>query len=416
MDTRVMDTTPVNHQESPNSASQPIVIIGAGMAGYSLARELRKLNPEVAITLISADHAANYSKPMLSNALAGNKQPHQIAMADVEKMRSQLNLTILNHTRVESIDAIQHSVTLQAAGQTQQLLYRQLVLALGARPVRLPIEGDGAADILAVNHLDDYAAFRQQLDALSEQKNTKRVLIIGAGLIGCEFANDLQHGNHQVTVVDLADQPLGRLLPKPIASRFQRALTELGIDFKLAVTVTAVDKGLTGYQVQLSNGETVEADIVLSAVGLAAERDLAERSNIATARGIITDTYLATNQQDIFAIGDCAEVDGHVLPYVMPLMQQVRALAKTLTGTPTAVHYPAMPVAVKTPAAPLTILPVPQGVDVEWQLEELADGMIAQAFDQAQILRGFVLLGATAAKQRLTLAKAVPDLIAIQAD
>ena len=95
----------------------------------------------------------------------------------------------------------------------------------------------------------------------------------------------------------------------------------------------------------------------------------------------------------------------------MPIMQQARALAKTLNGEHTAVHYPAMPVAVKTPAAPLTVVPAPIDVEVTWETEEFDDGMLAKAFDANGTLRGFVLLGATASKQRLTLTKQVPDLI-----
>ena len=97
------------------------------------------------------------------------------------------------------------------------------------------------------------------------------------------------------------------------------------------------------------------------------------------------------------------------LPYVMPIMQQARALAQTLAGTPTPVVYPAMPVAVKTPWMPLVVLP-PAVTDVEWQFEALDDGLIARA-ENAQGLQGFVLLGATAGKQRLALTKQVPDLM-----
>ncbi|MGM7371700.1 FAD-dependent oxidoreductase, partial [Acinetobacter baumannii] len=92
-----------------------------------------------------------------------------------------------------------------------------------------------------------------------------------------------------------------------------------------------------------------------------------------------------------------------------------RDRAKTLSGQQTNVHYPAMPVAVKTPAAPLTVLPAPVDVDVNWETEEFDDGMLAKAIDNEGTLRGFVLLGATAGKQRLTLTKLVPDLIPAQA-
>ena len=118
------------------------------------------------------------------------------------------------------------------------------------------------------------------------------------------------------------------------------------------------------YEVTLATGQTLVADIVLSAIGLQPNTSLAKAANIQTSRGIVTNTLLETNQADIYAVGDCAEVNGTLLPFVMPIMQQARALAKTLSGQSTAVHYPAMPVAVKTPAAPLTVLPAPIGIDL----------------------------------------------------
>jgi len=150
---------------------------------------------------------------------------------------------------------------------------------------------------------------------------------------------------------------------------------------------------------------------VLSAIGLQPNTALAKAANIHTRRGVVTNAGLETSQADIYAMGDCAEVNGTLLPYVMPIMQQARALAKTLNGEQTAVHYPAMPVAVKTPAAPLTVLPAPVDADVSWETEALEDGMLAKAVDADGTLRGFVLLGATAGKQRLALTKLVPDLI-----
>ena len=214
-----------------------------------------------------------------------------------------------------------------------------------------------------------------------------------------------------MTVVDIAAQPLGRLLPANTAKAFQTNLEEAGIRFALNTTVQTINKAGDDYQVTLTNGDSFIVDIVLSAIGLRPNLELAQSADINTSRGIAVDVLLQTSQPDIYAIGDCAEVAGLLLPFVMPIMQQARALAKTLAGETTPVHYPAMPVAVKTPAAPLTVLPAPVEVQVEWQVEEFDDGMLAKAFDAEQVLRGFVLLGATASKQRLILAKQVPDLI-----
>lgn len=386
----------------------PIVIIGSGMAGYTVAREFRKLNSEQELVMICADDAINYAKPTLSNALAGKKAPEQIALGDAAKMGAQLKMRIETHTWVKAIDAEQHLLTLEKDGVESQQAYAKLVLAVGANPIRLAISGDGSDDIHVVNNLNDYKAFREQLAA----RQDKRVVILGAGLIGCEFANDLQNTEHQVTVIDLAPQPLGRLLPEFIATAFKQNLEETGIHFVLGTTVDKVSKLEKGdYLVTLADGRSLSADVVLSAVGLQPNITLAKEAGIHTSRGVLTNGLLETNLADIYAVGDCAEVNGTLLPYVMPIMQQARALAKTLNGETTQVHYPAMPVAVKTPAAPLTVLPAPVDVEVTWQNEELDDGMIAKALDSTATLRGFVLLGPTAGKQRLALSKLVPDLI-----
>ena len=385
----------------------PIIIIGSGMAGYTLAREYRKLNSDQAVIMISADDAANYAKPTISNALSANKHPSTMALADAEKMAQQLNIQILKHSRVLAIDAAQHQIQIQNEHNEQTLDYAKLVLAVGAAPIRLPIAGDGFDDIKAVNSLIDYAQFRDRLDQCAQ----KRVTILGAGLIGCEFANDLQQTGHQITVVDLAPQALGRLLPTHAAQDYQRRLEQTGIEFVLNSTVDHIQKQQDQYLVGLSNGDQLEADLVLSAIGLQPNIHLAQQANIATQRGILTNALLETNQADIYAIGDCAEVNGMLLPYVMPIMQQSRALAKTLNGEATAVHYPAMPVAVKTPAAPLTVLPAPLNIELQWETEQFEDGLISKALDAEGTLRGFVLLGPTAAKQRLGLTKLVPDLI-----
>ena len=390
----------------------PIVIIGSGMAGYTVAREFRKLSPEHELVMICADDAANYAKPTLSNAFAGNKAPEQIALGDATKMATQLNLRIEADTWVKEIHAEHHEIILEKNGTTTTQPYSKLVLAVGANPIRLAIAGDGSEDIHVVNSLIDYRNFREKLAT----RKDKRVVILGAGLIGCEFANDLLHSQYDVTVIDLAAQPLGRLLPAHVAQAFQTNLEQAGIKFALSTTVEKVVKINDGddYAVTLANGQTLVADIVLSAIGLQPNLALAKAADIQTGRGILTNGFLETNQSDIYAVGDCAEVNGTLLPYVMPIMQQARALAKTLSGQTTAVHYPAMPVAVKTPAAPLTVLPAPIDVEVTWQTEEFEDGMLAKATDSQDTLRGFVLLGTTASKQRLTLSKLVPDLIPAQ--
>jgi rubredoxin-NAD+ reductase len=152
----------------------------------------------------------------------------------------------------------------------------------------------------------------------------------------------------------------------------------------------------------LSDGSTLGADLVLSAIGLAPRTALARAAGLAVNRGIVVDRQLATSAPHVHAVGDCAEVDGLNLPYVMPLMAQARALGATLAGTPTPVAYPAMPVTVKTPACPTVVCPPLPGAAGTWQVTGDAAGCEAvfRASDGRAL--GFALLGqATARKQAL---------------
>ncbi len=377
-----------------------IVIIGTGLAGYTAAREFRKLDPSAPLHLISRDDGSFYSKPILSNALALKKAPAQIALNAAADMERQLAATVSPHSSVTAIDTSAHHVTVD--GKT--IPYARLVLAIGADPIRLPLAGDATDTVLSVNDLSDYARFRQALDG------KRRVVILGAGLIGCEFANDLRSVDIDVHAIDPATQLLGRLLP-PQAARFLRAALEAaGVHFHLGTTAQSVARAGPGVVVTLADGTSVETDLVLSAIGLRPRVDLARAAGLSINRGIVTDALLQTSAADVYALGDCAEVAGFNLPFVMPIMQAARALAKTLHGTPTPVHYPAMPVVVKTPACPTVVCPPPPGVEGNWEESVAADGVRALFHDSAGTLRGFALVG-VATKDKQALTKDIPPLL-----
>ena len=374
----------------------PVVIIGSGLAGYTLARELRKLDQARPLMILSRDEASFYSKPMLSNALASGRSAAQIATASAEQMAAQLNAQILAGTSVEAVDTANRS--LRANGKT--IGYAKLVLALGADPIELPLAGDAGHLVLRVNDLAGYARFRAAIDG------KKTVALLGAGLIGCEFANDLVAAGYEVHAVDPAKRPLGRLLPETAAEQLQHALTAAGVVWHFGTTAQAVWRTATGVRIDLGDGTRIEADAVLSAIGLRPRTQLAQSAGIKTNRGIVTDRLLQTSAADVYALGDCAEVDGQTLPFVLPLMQAARALAKTLSGAATPVSYPAMPVVVKTPALPVTVCP-PPAVPGSWKLDQPEGGVEARFEGDDGRLLGFALTGsATARKQALT--KLVP--------
>ncbi len=379
----------------------PIVIIGSGLAGYNTAKELRKLDTTTPLVIIAGDSSPFYSKPMLSNALASKKTAEAIALNSPEQMATQLNATVRAKTRVDAIDTAGH--TLRIGDET--LAYSKLVLALGADQIRLPLSGNAAGDVLTVNDLDDYSAFRDTITG------KKRVAIIGAGLIGCEFANDLAVGGYGVYIIDIASQALGRLLPPEGGALLQAKLAALGVQWHLGTSAETVDRSENGYAVTLANGNVLHVDVVLSAVGLKPRTAIAAAAGIQVNRGIIANRHLETSAPDVYTLGDCAEIEGLVMPYVMPIMHATRALAQTLAGKRTAVAFPAMPVMVKTPACPTIVAPPAVGAAGTWQVEATAEGVKSLFVSADGKLLGFALNG-TATAERAKLAPQLPPVLA----
>jgi len=383
----------------------PLVIVGTGLAGWTLAREFRKLDPNTPIILVSRDEGAFYSKPMLSNALAGGRSPASLVTTPAEAAAQAIQATVLAQREAVRIDTVARTVELD----DRVVSYRALVLAVGADPIRLPLQGDASAGVFSVNDLVDYGRFHAALTTGAH------VTLLGAGLIGCEFANDLAVAGYRVDVVDLAPRPLGRLVPERAGRAMQVALSAAGVGFHLGASVRAIHRDGARLVVELVQVGSAEArrlstDIVLSAVGLRPRTALALAAGLTVDRGIVVDSALRTNAPDVYALGDCAQVGGQVLPYVLPLMTCARALAKTLTGTPTDVVYPVMPVAVKTPAFPLSVVPAPQGIEGEWSFLESDGGLEGHFKDHEGRLQGFVLGGA-ATSRRAALVRAMGQTV-----
>lgn len=376
-----------------------IVIIGSGLAGYSLARELRKLNRQVSIQLVTRDDGGYYSKPMLSNSLSAGRRREQLTTSSAERMSEQLAIDVYAHTPMLAIDPGNREVVLKTQdGPEISQPFGALVLGLGADPIDAQLAGDAGDRIHSINDLGDYARVQEQL----QQK--RRVAILGAGFVGCEFANDLVRAGHEVTVIDPSSRPLSRWLPLEVGEYLQEALAEAGVEWNLNCRATAVYRQGERLRIEVGSsddetGSVVEADLVLSSVGLRPRTAIATAAGIATGRGIITDEYLQTSHEDIYALGDCAEVSGQVLPFVMPLMAGARALAATLAGEPTPLNLPLMPITLKTPACPVVVLSPPQEVAGEWVSDVVEEGLRSLYFDRDDRLRGFALAGSASAER-----------------
>lgn len=380
-------------------AGAPIVIVGAGMAAYGVARELRKRAPDAALTIVSGDAGHAYAKPMLSNAIALGKEAAQLVSHSAEQMAAQLKATVLANTRVTAIDSGARLLATSAG----PIAFSQLVLALGAEPIRLPMGGDAAAQVLSVNHLADYAELRTRLAAVP---HAARVVIIGAGLIGCEFADDLLAGGHHVTLVDPNRTPLAALAAPSLAQGLAQAWSGRSLSLQLGTTVDSVSHDADVFKVVLANGVHLTADLVLSAVGLRPAIGLAREAGLDTGRGILVDAFGQTSAAGIYALGDCAEytteAGSRVLPYVAPLMTAARAIAATLSDSPTRIDLKNEAVIVKTPSYKLALLPPPPGTAGAWVDEHDGERTIARFVDEQGAVRGFGLSAHTPAlRQKL---------------
>ena len=377
----------------------PIVIVGTGLSGYSLAKEIRKQDKDTPIVMITADDGYSYSKPMLSTGFTKDKEADELAQASSDAMVEQLNLQLRTYTTVTGIDPDAHELVLG----DERLGYGKLVLAWGADVIRLSIAGDGHERVFSINDLMDYRAFRKAL------KGKKRVAIMGAGLIGCEFANDLRNGDVDVDVIAPSDSLMPGLLPPAAAEAVRDGLEGLGVRFHLETVVEHIANSGNGVRLTLANGEELDSDLVISAVGLRPRTELAAAAGLETQRGIVVNRALETSAPDIYALGDCAEVDGHVLLYVLPLMACARALAKTLVSEPTEVKYGTMPVMVKTPCCPTAVCPPPVNASGNWEVN--ADGQDVRALfrsESGEVL-GFAVTGGYAVEKQ-ALSKEVPPI------
>ncbi|MFG6657125.1 FAD-dependent oxidoreductase [Scandinavium sp. M-37] len=379
---------PNNPVPAAEAVLLPVVIIGSGHSGYSLAAALRAQYPLLPITIFTEDSGALYSKPALSCALTTGKNVAQLQQSSALEWEKKLNVRLYPHTQVLHIDR-QNKRLETSIGPCD---YGRLVLATGASPITPTIAGT-SHQFLSVNHLHDYACFRQDI------VDKRHITILGDGLIGCEFAHDLATSGFKVTVVGLGRWPMSTFLPQPVGVGLQNALRDIGVTWHLNTTIVNASTSIDGSQLlTLSNGEMLHTDRVLSATGLRPNVTLAQKCDLKVQKGICVNRYGQTSDEAIFALGDCAEYPCGWRPYIAPIVQAIPALVRSLTGMLTPVDVTPSPVIVKTPTAPLCFsAPVLAG---EWQIEHHDNTIMALHYDDNGMLSGFALFGADIQHQR----------------
>jgi rubredoxin-NAD+ reductase len=323
-----------------------VVIVGGGRAGWQMAEALRALDAALPITLVSACAADVYDKPLLSVAMARQLDLGHLVKETGTDAARRLNLRLLAHT-----DAVRICPDTRTLRTTRgNLRYDHLVLAHGAQaalPPALP-----AALCWRINHLGAYQRLRAALGDAG-----KDVVIVGAGLIGSELANDLALGGHRITLLDVMTQPLARWPGEQAGGPLLAAWQDLPILFKGGVQVASVEKLGGRYRVTTACGQRFAADEVIAATGLATPPRLAQSAALAWNNGIAVEPMgLQTSAERIHALGDCITVNGQASRFIEPIARQARSIAAAITGA-APVPYEAKPtvVRVKTTTHPLTL-------------------------------------------------------------
>lgn len=358
-----------------------IVIIGSGFAAYQLVKSIRRANQEQAIMVITAGSGDDYVKPELSHVFSKKLTAQDMVKQSGADFAAEYNITLMNHTRVDGINRTEKTVSCQGL----EIAYESLVLATGAQSFVPFVDGDAAKDIITLNSLEEYQQSQAKLAA------AKSVLVVGAGLVGTEIAMDLAIADYKVILSDRADALLPSLLPEFVSSQLYQTMRRQGVELQLGNELSCMTRTDAGIAVSFKNGHTTTVDSVLFAAGLKPNTALANDAGLVVNRGIVVDKQLNTNDPHIFAIGDCAEIDGKHLAFLQPIILSANALAKTLTGSVTEVMFPAMLVKVKTPLFPIQLSGNTTASDANWQVELTTLGMTAKAYDSAEQLIGFVV-------------------------
>src|SRR3954466_3656242 len=310
-------------------AQKTVLIVGAGHAGFQLAASLRQHGFGERVCLINDEAHLPYQRPPLSKAyLKGDGRPDSLMFRPDKFYRDQ-NIELIGD-RAVSIDRAARTVALES-GIT--LDYGHLVLATGARNRLLDIPNANLRDVRYLRTMDESEALRERISS------SPRVVVIGAGFIGLEFAATARGKGLEVDVVELGGRVMARAVTAEISDYFQDRHTAAGIRIHLGVQATSIESDGTNVTgVSLSDGRHVEADLVVVGVGVLPNIELAAAAGLPAAAGIIVDEQLLTSDPNISAIGDCAlyaspRFGGSLrLESVQNATDHARCVAARLTG------------------------------------------------------------------------------------
>jgi nitrite reductase (NADH) large subunit len=308
-----------------------LVVVGNGMAGMRAVEELLARAPDrFAITVIGAEPHTNYNRIQLSAVLAGDKTLDDIVL-NAPSWYEAHGICLIADNRAVAIDRQMRRVAL---GDGSFVAYDKLLLATGSKPMAPPIPGLGLPNVRAFRDIADVEAM------IEAAKTEKRAVVIGGGLLGLEAAWGLKRRGMAVSLVHLMPTLMERQLDAAAGSLLRRDLDARGIAFFTNSQTEEIAGGERAQAVVLADGRRIPADLVVLAVGIRPNIDLARAAELDVNRGILVGDDMATSDPDIYAVGECIEHNGQVFGLVAPIWDQAKVCGARLAGDAAAVYVP----------------------------------------------------------------------------
>jgi nitrite reductase (NADH) large subunit len=300
---------------------QRLIVIGNGMAGIRTVEELLKIAPDAYdVTVFGAEPHCNYNRILLSPVLAGEKTLNDIILNDDDWYASN-GITLHKGRKIVAIDRRRRLVRTEDGLEAG---YDRLLLATGSMPFMLPVPGRDLPGVIGFRDIRDVELM------LEASQKYRHAIVIGGGLLGLEAANGLKKRGMAVTVVHLLDTLMERQLDKPAADLLKRALEDSGLDFRMEAQTKAIlgHDRVTG--VRFKDGSETPADLVVMAVGIRPNVDLAKSAGIHCERGILVNDTLQTFDPRIYAVGECVQHRKQLFGLVAPFFEQAKVCANHL--------------------------------------------------------------------------------------
>jgi len=324
-----------------SSARRRVVIIGDGVAGVTAAVELRERDPEVDIAILGAERYDFYNRMVINKLLPESTAIDRLALLPSDWAASR-GIRHLRGVTARSIDHVRCEVTIDGA---DTLPYDRLLLATGAACDVRAIEDSTKPGAFVMRTIDDVLRLREYI----VERRCRRVVVVGAGLLGLEAASSIRETGIRVSIIEAAAWPLSRQLDRTAGALVQQLMTDLGIKILTGVVARALIGADRVEEVQLADGQRLTADCVLLATGIEPNVALAQRAGLAIDRGVIVDDRMATSDSRIFAAGDVAAYRGST-PGLWPVaMEQARVAAINVLGGDCRYHAKASPTRLKVP-------------------------------------------------------------------